>query len=184
MTNRRQHKWWRAAPPLIVVAVGLAFTAAASAQTTFQARVIGINPKPDPPCAPTMSSPNLTGIFCGSANIAGYGPATWTLNGAVTSSTTPCFSYTGTTTLQLLSGDGTLVLDETGTACSPGNSASAPRKDWFGVGFFVNASWRVDPVASTGIFAGVTGGGTDTGHSVGTSTIVTYTGTLTPQPSS
>lgn len=66
--------------PALVVAVSLAFTGAASAQTAFQASVKGNNPPPKP--CPTTT-------FCGSANIAGYGPATWTLNGI---STTPVSS--------------------------------------------------------------------------------------------
>lgn len=163
----------------LVAVLSAAFTGAASAQTTFQARVTGINPKPNPPCVSTVTPPTPA-VFCGSASIAGYGPAFWTLNATATSLTSPCFTYTGTTTFRLLQSrpPSTLVLDEIGTACSPGKSGSAPSQG-FGSPLFANASWTVDP-ASTGIFAGVTGEGTDTAQSTGAATIGTYTGTLAP----
>jgi hypothetical protein len=166
--------------PALVVAVSLALTGAASAQTAFQASIKGINTKPGPPCAPTITTP-VTGVLCGSTTIAGYGPAVWTLNANITGAlSSACFTYTGTTTFQLLSGDGTLFLDETGTACAPGNSGSAPRHDWFGPPLFATASWTVDP-ASTGVFAGLASSqsaGTDTAQLAGAHTSATYTGTL------
>ena len=171
--------------PALVVALSLAFTGAASAQTAFQASVNGINPKPKPPCAPTITSPPRAAVFCGSASIAGYGPVVWTLNATPTSPViSGCFNYSGTTTFELLGGGGTLVLDETGQACAPGNSgASSASANSFGHPTYATASWMVDP-ASTGQFEGVTRAGTDTLHAAGAQLMGTYTGTLVPPASS
>ena len=114
--------------PALVVVLSLAFTGAASAQTAFQANVNGITPK-SMPCATT---------FCGTASITGYGPATWTLNAISTTPVSgPCpygppalvsaFTYQATTTFELSdSAQSTLVLNESGLVCAPGNSQSAP----------------------------------------------------------
>jgi hypothetical protein len=179
--------------PVLVAVVGLAFTAAASAQVAFQATVKGVN---NPlgnlgPCVQTIPSTYVTThVFCGSTSIAGYGPVTWTLNAtSVTPVSSACFDYTGITTFQLLSGDGTLVVDESAQACAPGSSGSAPSQDYFRAPLFANASWTVDPattgpLASTGVFAGVSGAGTDTLQSGGPQLTGTYTGTLVPRAGS
>jgi hypothetical protein len=163
--------------PALVVAVSLAFTGAAYAQTAFQASVKGNNPPPKP--CPTTT-------FCGSANIAGYGPATWTLNGISTTPVSsgicprtglvPAFTYTATTTFELLNGGGTLILDESGLVCAPGNSGSAPPQS-HGFPEYASSSWTVDPL-SNGQFSGLTGSGTDALHAAGAHFSGTYTGTL------
>jgi len=160
--------------PALVAAVSLAFTGAASAQTAFQASVKGITTKTEPPCAQTIASPpTVYAVFCGSASIAGYGPATWTLN--VTNNTTsePCFTYQAVTTFELLSDDSTLVLDESGLVCAPGNSYPSVGHPLKSTG-----SWTVDPL-SNGQFSGLTGGaGTDALHTAGAQIHGTYSGTL------
>jgi hypothetical protein len=166
--------------PALVAAVSLAFTGAASAQT-FQASVKANTPPPEP-CPGTIT-------FCGSASIAGYGPATWTLTAITTTPTSgPCpygppafvsdFTYTATTTFELLSGDGTLVLDESGLVCAPGNSASAPPQS-HGFPEYASSSWTVDPL-SNGVFSGMTGSGTDALHAAGAHFSGTYSRTLGP----
>jgi hypothetical protein len=178
MTSRRQHKWRRAAPPLIiVVALSLAFTAAASAQTTFQATVNGINLHPRP-CATT---------FCGTASIAGYGTATWTLNAISTPPASgPCpfgppafvqdFTYSATTTFELNAAS-KLVLDESGLVCAPGTSASAPPQSLGFPEYALQSSWTV--TSATGEFGSVAVGttGTDALHSAGRRISGTYSGT-------
>jgi hypothetical protein len=167
--------------PGLVVAVTLAFTAAASAQTAFQANVKAV-PGNDWPCA---------GPVCGIASIAGYGPAAWTLDVLTVNPggiSPQCSPYTGVGTFQLLNGDGTLVLDEQGIICTPGNSGNAPRQDPFGAPIsLIAASWNVDTTgvygANTGVFAGLTGTGTDTGKFDGPALKDAYTGTLTPAAS-
>jgi hypothetical protein len=190
MTNRKHHKWPRAALALPVVAVSLAFTGTASA-TTFQATVRGINPKPSPPCAATITTPRPTptAVFCGSASIAGYGPAVWTDNViAVGPTISGCFNYAAITTFQLLRRHSTLILDEgaldnegnptdAAQACAPGNSSSAPSHDWSVPLYANNVSWTVDS-ASTGVFAGLTGAGTAALQTAGAQFMGTYSGTL------
>ena len=164
--------------PALVVALSLAFAGAASAQTSFQATVNGINPKPKPPCPTT---------FCGTASIAGYGPATWTLNAISTtpvSSACPstglvsAFTYQATTTFELLSDGSTLVLNETGLVCAPGNSSSAPPQSFGFPEYAKNSSWTVE--SGSGQFGGLTGAGTDALHAAGARISGTYSGTLGP----
>jgi hypothetical protein len=182
MTSRKQHKWRRAAPPLIVVAVALAFTAAASAQTTFQADVDANTP---PPKVCSNSG------FCGSASIAGYGSATFTSNitNVIQVANAPCsppsgspalpqgsmndFTYTMTDTFHF--SDGNLVIDESGLACVPGHNESGAHAG--GDPRFVSGTWTVDST-STGQFAGLTGSGTDLAHLAGGSVSGIYSGTL------
>jgi hypothetical protein len=181
MTDRRQHSW-RRAPALLVVALSLAFTASASAQTAFQASVTANTPKPKP-----CSNPG----FCGTADIAGYGPATYTtiVTSETNVSSAPCpppfppgsssaFAYTMTDTFQLLSDGSTLVVDESGLVCTPGNSqAGITPAGSFPA--YASASWTVDTTQPpTGQFAGLTGSGTDAGHSAGAHLSLIYSGTL------
>lgn len=72
MNNTRQSKSgalkrYLIPAPALVVGLSLAFTSAASAQIPFQASVKATTPPPKG--CPTTS-------FCGTASIAGYGPAT------------------------------------------------------------------------------------------------------------
>ena len=174
--------------PALVVALSLSFTGAASAQTAFEASVNGVNglsPAAKPPCAST---------YCGTASIAGYGPATWTANATGTARASgPCpfgppglmsfFTYQATTAFELpdVLPDGrhpTLTLSESGLVCAPGNSGSVPPQ--FVVYGFPeyanNSSWTVD--TATGAFSGLTGGaGTDALHAAGARISGTYSGT-------
>lgn len=163
--------------PALVVALSLSFSGAASAQPAFQASVSGISPKTKPPCATT---------FCGTASIAGYGPATWTLNVINTTPVSgPCpygppalvsaFTYQATTTFEL-SDASRLVLNESGLVCAPGNSASAPPQSFGFPEYAKTSSWTVE--SATGRFSGLTGGaGTDDLHAAGARISGTYSGT-------
>lgn len=171
--------------PVLVVALSLSFTGAASAQTAFEASVNGDNassPAAKPPC-PSLSA------FCGTARIGGYGPATFTINVLATVPTSgPCpfgppglrsfFTYTATTTFTLSDGS-TLGLDESGLVCAPGNSGSVPPQSFvYGLPLYANNStWTVE--SATGQFSGLTGGaGTDALHAAGARISGTYSGTL------
>jgi hypothetical protein len=161
LTWRRLLVW-----PAVVLALGLSFAGAASAQSGFQATVTGIIPKPNP-------CPNGD-IFCGTA-LTNYGAATWTsspVNFAPYSAT--CDSYESTTTFVL--GDGsTLVLDETGLACGPAASFSAPGGfKSYGNPFDVAGSWTVQ--AATGQFSSVNGEGTNTLRAAGAHVSGAYSG--------
>jgi hypothetical protein len=165
--------------PALVVALSLALTGAASAQTPLQATVTFTGTVPAGPCSNGA-------YFCGTANIAGYGAASW--NEYVTSNTnvvSPCGStYTATTYFTLVSHPGsTLVLDEGGFLCGLGHDGAAYRgyfyegSKGFGHPFEVEGSWTVDS-ASTGQFLGLAGSGTDLVHVAGAHSAGSYSGTL------
>jgi hypothetical protein len=160
----------------LVVALSLAFTGAASAQTPFQATVKATQTLPAGPCS--------NGAYaCGTANLAGYGAASW--NFYVTSATavpTSCgSSYTATTEFTLASDPGsTLVLDESGPLCGPGKDAAGYFKESpkaYGHPFTIVGSWTVDPT-STGQFFGLTGSGSDLVNVAGANVAGSYSGTL------
>jgi hypothetical protein len=160
----------------LVVALSVAFTGAASAQTSFQATVHATQPLPAEPCS--------NGAFaCGTANLAGYGAASWNLY--VTSATavvSSCgSSYTATTEFTLASDPGsTLVLDESGPLCAPGKDGAGFFKESstaYGHPFTFVGSWTVDPT-STGQFFGLAGSGSDLVNTAGANVAGSYTGTL------
>jgi hypothetical protein len=115
-------------------------------------------------------------VFCGSANIAGYGSATWTLNVISPPPSSECFKYESTTTFVLPNDGGKLVLDENGLACTPGNSLSAPLHAFGGPIYAKNSTWTVE--SATGTFSRLAGGaGTDSLHAAGARTFGTYSAT-------
>jgi len=164
----------------LLAALSLAFTGTASAQTSFQASVTDTITRPAGPC--------VNGAYaCGTANIAGYGAATWnfyTTNS--TSAYSPCGStYTATTYFTLVSDPGsTLVVDESGSLCGLGHDGAAYRGYFnngskaFGHPFAIAGSWAVD--SASGQFAGLTGSGTDLVNVAGAHAAGSYTGTPGP----
>lgn len=163
----------------VVGALSLAFAGPASAQTPFQASVTSTRTLPAGPCS--------NGAFiCGTANIAGYGAASWDLYvTGFTSIPSPCGStYTATTDFTLASDPGsTLVLDEGGSLCGLGHDGAAYRGYFaegskaFGHPFAFVGSWTVDP-ASTGQFFGLAGSGTDLVNVEGAQAAGSYSGAL------
>ena len=165
--------------PALVTALSLAFTGAASAQSSFQASV-------------TFTGTRAAGLcsngafYCGTANISGYGAASWDLyvlnNNDVES---PCgTTYTATTDFTLTSDPlSTLVLDEGGNLCGHGDDGAAYRgyfaegPNAFGHPFTIVGSWTVDP-SSTGQFSGLAGSGTDLVNVAGAHAAGSYSGTL------
>jgi hypothetical protein len=153
----------------LVAALSLAAAGGASAQAGFQATVKGNNPKPKP-CA--------NGDFvCGSATTT-FGDATWGFE--PTGETppppgAPYGSYEATATFVLSDGSSTLVLDESGTICGPGNSIWAPGQSVsFGNPFYLTGSWTVE--TATGEFSSLPVGtaGTDALHFAGAHSSGTY----------
>jgi hypothetical protein len=165
--------------PALVVVLSLTFAGAASARTvSFQASVNDIVQKGQP------SAPCPTIYYCGSANIAGYGPAFWSFDESPNVPPTPlgsdCFVYTGTSTFTLLSDSSTLVLNEANFVfCHPGNSGNTPGF-WphaYGHPGDGNGNWTVQE--ATGQFSGLTGGaGTDTLRTNGARLEATWSGTV------
>jgi hypothetical protein len=165
--------------PALVVGLSLAITAPASAQTSLRAGVSSTQTLPEGLCA--------NGAYiCGTANLAGYGAASWDM---FVTGFGPDYSACGSTysaTIQLtLSSDpaSTLVLDEAGNICGLGHDGAAYRGYFaegskaFGHPFTFVGSWTVD-AASTGQFAGRTGSGTDLVDLAGAHAGGSYTGTF------
>lgn len=164
--------------PALVVAVSVAFTGAASAQTAFQADVTTTGPLPAGPCSNGA-------FYCGTADIAGYGAATWDffLTGVTISQTSCGSTYTATTDFTLASDGSTLVVNEGGPICGPGKDAAgyfSEGPDAEGHPNYPFGTWTVDTADSTGQFAGLGGSGTDTLHAAGAHASGSYTGTLGP----
>ena len=163
----------------LLAALSLAFTGTASAQMSFQASTTSTATRPAGPCS--------NGAYiCGTANIAGYGAASWNLY--VTSFTgvySPCGStYTGITYFTLVSDPAsTLVLDESGSLCGLGHDGAAYRGYFnngskaYGHPFAIVGNWGVDS-ASTGQFGNLTGSGTDLVNIAGAHFRGSYSGTL------
>jgi len=165
--------------PVLVVALSIAFTAQASAQTTFRADVTSTQTRPAGPCT--------NGAYiCGTADLAGYGAASWNMYiTGYTPEYTACGSgYTATTYLTPSSDPAsTLVLDEVGSLCGLGHDGAAYRAYFvqgsqaFGHPFAIVGTWTIDPT-STGQFAGLTGAGTDRVNLAGAHVDGGYTGAL------
>jgi hypothetical protein len=154
----------RALLPPLAVGVTLAFAGAASAQTGFHATISSVTPKHKP--CPSGEA------LCGTA-ITPYGPAAWSFAPAEeTLISAACAAYTANVTFVL--GDGsTLVLDENGTACQPGNALSAPGGAIsYGNPFTLNGHWTVE--SADGRFGSVSGAGTDALHTAGARVTGTY----------
>jgi hypothetical protein len=163
----------------LLIALSIAFTGTASAQSTFQADATYTVTLPAGPCT--------NGAYiCGTANLAGYGAASWSLYVTGNTNTlTPCGSTYTATTYFTLAGDpgSTLVLDEGGNLCGLGHDGAAYRGYFaegskaFGHPFAIVGNWSVDPT-STGEFSGLAGSGTDLVNIVGAHVAGSYSGTL------
>jgi len=157
------------------IALTLAFPAVASGQTPFQADVNSTQIRPGL-CA--------NGAYaCGTANLAGYGAASWNwYPTSVTAVQTSCgSSYTATVDFILVSEPGsTLVLDEAGNLCAPGNDGAGYFNEppqAYGHPYAIVGSWTVDP-SSTGQFLGLAGSGTDLIEIAGAHSGGSYSGTF------
>ena len=97
-------------------------------------------------CAPPI-------VFCGSGSVARYGRATTVVRSTQMPTPIPgtaCTSVAGTRSIRLADGSGTLVSRFTGTRCPRGRKGHV---------FKIQFNSVIDPQASSGIFAGATGGG-------------------------
>ena len=120
--------------------------------------------------------------FCGNGHVVGYGNAELTLvaTSSVPISLTGCgfaLAVTGIATIELQDGD-TLVLEEAGTYCLPGESTFAPGNLFqsYGNPWEIDASYTV--VGGSGVFAGAGGDGTNTIRQGGDAQIAVYSGAM------
>jgi hypothetical protein len=191
---RRATPGARRAIPLALLAVGtvgllgFAFTGAASARTTsFQASVTATVLRGGGTVPAPVGCANGAYV-CGTANVAGYGAASW--NFYVTGETTVVSScgstYTAATYFTLASDpSSTLVLDESGNLCGPGLDGNGYFKQGakaYGFPFTAFGTWTIDTTDSTGQFGGLLGGsgagGTDALRFAGARIAGSYSGTL------
>jgi hypothetical protein len=127
--------------------------------------------------APNDACPPET--FCGAGILSGFGEGT-----QVTEFTsfepidgTPCAEVTIVQAITVA--QGTLVLDERGLFCSPGQSDSAPTSpSAYGHPHTIQLDYDVDGAASTGVFSDATGTGTESIHIAGDSGTSQLTGSL------
>lgn len=148
----------------------LAVPATEAATQPFSAQFKNQQTRNDPPCPGA--------VFCGSGQVEGYGPATYSV---VPTSIGPlvgaCQAVTGLVNIALSDGSGTLTLAAAGDVCYPGNSHVAPGQlHAFGNPFRLDATFEV--VGGTGVFAGAGGAGTATIRGAGAVTRLVASGTL------
>ena len=115
---------------------------------------------------------------CGVGHIRGLGKATARFEFIDGEPVDSCFHAIFVVTITLQDGSGTLVIDEDDTFCTPGNSTNTPGSQLhsFGNPFSIEGTWVVD--SGTGVFAGATGGGTNSSKGAGDVIIDKYAGTI------
>ena len=155
----------RVCATLLLVAVALVAAAPASATTTENFHATFHDVAFQNSCVPPI-------VFCGSGVIDTFGPATTIVR--VTRNVpipgTNCADVAGLRQMILDDGSGTLVTTFTGTRCPLGEGGHASTVDF---------TWVTDGTASTGVFAGATGGGTGVNTTAGNVQVVSLAGTIT-----
>jgi hypothetical protein len=144
--------------PLAALGMTVPAYAGSSVQGSFTIHFPQGHPASNAPCDPNT--------FCGVGSLTHFGAATITIDedsfGEIPGS--DCFAVTRIEHIDLQSGTGTLELDSTGTFCRPGGSGGSNASDH---SYGSPGKWSFttvvnsDPAASTGVFAGMTGSGTE-----------------------
>jgi hypothetical protein len=155
----------------------IAFASPTQAQTTigfealFHEEFEGASPfQPCPTGDPAVP--------CAVGHIRGFGKATIRYEFISGEPVDSCFHAIFVATMTLLDGSGTLVTEEDDTFCTPGSSGDSPGNQLhsFGNPFSIEGTWVV--LSGTGVFAGATGGGTNSARGAGDVIIDTYAGTI------
>jgi hypothetical protein len=144
---------------IIVAALALAGTAGAAPaglQAVFTVQFPKGHPASNAPCDPDA--------FCGVGYVTGYGEATVTILDETFDEIdgSPCFVVTRVESIDLRDGNGSLVLDSSGTFCRPGGSgdSNAGPSSYGSPGRF-ELTYVVDGADSSGVFAGASGTGSE-----------------------
>jgi hypothetical protein len=171
--------------PLLIVSAAIsaltlgARVHAAAASSTSQLR--GTFTIQFPQGHPASSAPCPDNEFCGVGSLAGFGPATITILEETFSELagSSCFAVTRVEQIDLLDGSGSLVIESNGTFCRPGGSGDshASPSSYGGPGRW-DLAVTVDGEQSGGIFAGASGGGTETMSANGGIGVWHLTGTI------
>jgi hypothetical protein len=98
------------------------------------------------------------GSLCGPGSLDAFGPATITVDDDSFTDASSCLLVDRVETVHLLDGSGDLVLDSSGSVCFPGRSQGAARGPAYGNPSMWSLDGTVDGAASTGRFAGASGG--------------------------
>ena len=109
---------------------------------------------------PASNAPCPEEVFCGVGDLVGYGPATISILeeefGEIEGS--PCLAVTRIQEVDLLNGQGSLVLDSNGTFCRPGGSeGSHASPTSYGSSGRWKLAFTVNGSESTGVFADAAG---------------------------
>jgi hypothetical protein len=152
----------RSIPLALLMALALlGATASASASPsaltgTFTVQFPKGHPASNAPCDPDA--------FCGVGGLVGYGAATITILDETFDEIagSSCLAITRVESIDLLDGDGSLVIESAGTFCRPGGSGDshASPSSWGFPGRW-NLRFEVVGAESTGVFAGAGGGGSE-----------------------
>jgi hypothetical protein len=148
------------------VSVGLVTLATASvtAAATSGGALRGTFTVQFPKGHPASNAPCPAEVFCGVGSVTGYGHATISILEESFSEIegSGCLEISREEQIDLLSGAGSLVIDGTGTFCRPGGSGEshASPKSYGAPGRF-DLVFSVNGAASSGVFAGATGTGTE-----------------------
>lgn len=114
---------------------------------------------------PASNAPCEPGVFCGVGAVAQYGAATITILDETFAeiSDSSCLATTRLEQIDLLDGRGSLVLESAGTFCRPGGSGdSHASPSSYGSPGRWNLEFVIVGAESTGVFAGASGGGSET----------------------
>jgi hypothetical protein len=147
---------------LAVLVQAVAATPASGAPTasltaTFTVQFPKGHPASNAPCDPDS--------FCGVGSLAGYGAATITiLDETFDKLPAPeCLATTRVEEIDLLDGSGSLVVESAGAFCRPGGSGDSHASDAsYGSPGRFDLRFTIRGAQSSGVFAGTSGGGTET----------------------
>ena len=160
----------------VVVAVSVAPAAAASGglKGTFMVLFPKGHPASNEPCPPDE--------FCGVGKLVGHGKATITILDETFDEIpgSACLAVTRVEAVDLIGTDDELILDEEGSFCRPGGSGdSHAGPNSYGHSGLFRLHYEIDGGASSGIFAGATGSGSERFHSAGAVGLWRLSGGLT-----
>jgi hypothetical protein len=154
---------------LAVVAAPASASTTSTFEATFQHHFgAGVAP---PPC--------VSGSFCETGTVAGYGAATdrTTITSVKPIAGTDCVDFTVTGTITLADGS-TLTYQGSGTRCPVGNSHEAPGSIVsYGNPYSITGAYTI--TGGTGVFADASGSGTVIDYFAGDVEITVFKGTIT-----
>jgi hypothetical protein len=149
----------------VAVLMALALLGATATASASPSSLTGSFTVQFPKGHPASNAPCDPDTFCGVGVLVGYGAATITILDETFDeiANSPCLAVTRVESVDLLDGEGALVIESAGTFCRPGGSGNshASPSSWGSPGRW-NLQFEVVGAESTGVFAGAGGGGKET----------------------